>query len=268
MEMEDKTFKLTVLGCRGSVPVSGKSSLLFGGATSSYRVDAGDEIIYLDAGSGIYTDRPKEGKRVSILLSHWHIDHLVGLGMFLQKNKLKADIYGPAEDDEKAAALLRKLYSAPFWPVEMEALGAKVHALPEEMDIGDVKVLSREGSHPNGCRIIRLGYMGRSLVYATDFEAEDGAEKRLIELAKGADIILYDGQFKDDEAEKLKGFGHSTPGKGLEIKNKSKAKRLVIVHHGADRSDEDLLAMERELREKDPNCWFARQGEEFTDASD
>ena len=107
MEMEDKTFKLTVLGCRGSVPVSGKSSLLFGGATSSYRVDAGDEIIYLDAGSGIYTDRPEEGKRVSILLSHWHIDHLVGLGMFLQKNKLKADIYGPAEDDEKAAALLR-----------------------------------------------------------------------------------------------------------------------------------------------------------------
>ena len=187
MEMEDKTFKLTVLGCRGSVPVSGKSSLLFGGATSSYRVDAGDEIIYLDAGSGIYTDRPEEGKRVSILLSHWHIDHL-------------ADIYGPAEDDEKAAVLLRKLYSAPFWPVEMEALGATVHALPEEMDIGDVKVLSREGSHPNGCRIIRLEYMGRSIVYATDFEAEDGAEKRLIELAKGADLILYDGQFKDGEA--------------------------------------------------------------------
>jgi ribonuclease BN (tRNA processing enzyme) len=237
--------------------------MIYGGATSAYRVDAGDETIYLDAGSGIYADRPGEGKRVSILLSHWHLDHLAGLGMFLQKNKPAADIYGPAESDEEARRLLRALYSPPFWPVEMEALGARIHALPKEFRIGKVTVRTAEGFHPNGCRIIRLEYMDRSLVYATDFEASEDAEERLIGLSEGADLLLYDGQFREDEAEKLRGSGHSTPDKGLEIKRKSGAGRLVIVHHGADRSDEDLLAMERALREKDGNCWFARQGEEL-----
>ncbi len=265
--MKDKVFKVTVLGCRGSVPVSGKQSLLYGGDTSSYRVDAGDEIIYLDAGSGIYADRPEEGKRVSILLSHWHIDHLAGLGMFLQKNRIKADIYGPAKDDEEAAGLLRALYSPPFWPVEMEALGAKVHALPSEMKIGEVKVTSAEGSHPNGCRIIKLEWGGRAVVYATDFEAEEGAEKRLTEMAKVADLMLYDGQLREDEEEKFRGFGHSTAAKGLEIKRKSGAGKLVIVHHAADRSDEELLEMEKALREKDENCWFARKGEELLSLS-
>ncbi len=261
--MEDKTFKVTVLGCRGSVPVSVKKSLLYGGETSSYRVDAGEEIIYLDAGSGIYTDRPEEGKRVSILLSHWHIDHLVGLGMFLQKNRVKADIYGPAESDEEAAKLLRTLYSPPFWPVEMEALGAKVHALPYEMKIGGVRVSSVEGSHPNGCRIIKLEYEEMSVVYATDFEALDGAEDRLAELAEGTELLLFDGQLKEDEAEKSRGCGHSTPETGLMIKRRSKAKRLVIVHHAADRSDDELLEMEKELRDKDEDCYFARKGEEL-----
>ena len=256
-------LKVTVLGCRGSVPVSSEETRIYGGSTSSYRVDTGSEIIYLDAGSGLSAERLKKGTEVTILLSHWHTDHLVGLGMFLQANDVKAEIYGPAANDAEAEELLDRLYSPPLWPVRMGSLGAKVKALPGTMKLGDAIVTTAEGDHPNGCRIIRIDCRGRSLVYATDFEPDELSEERLVKISEGADLLMYDGQYTRAEAKKFRGFGHSTAEKGLEIKKKSGAGRLVLIHHGAGRTDAQLDRMEAEIRAKDTEAWFARQGDEL-----
>ena len=74
---------MTVLGARGSVPVEGNSFSVYGGATSCFKVEAGDEEIYLDAGSGIVSAKPSPHSRLTILLTHMHLDHVVGLPFFL-----------------------------------------------------------------------------------------------------------------------------------------------------------------------------------------
>ena len=101
-------FSLTVLGTRGSVTVSGKEYERFGGMTSCYLVRAGDQVLFLDAGTGIIHAPEMEESEPAILISHLHLDHLVGLGMYprLSKKGRCTKIYLPAKDDDNALAEL------------------------------------------------------------------------------------------------------------------------------------------------------------------
>lgn len=69
---------VTALGVRGSMPASGESTRLFGGATSCYRVEAEGRALYLDAGTGLMNDPLDGAGPVRILLSHTHLDHILG----------------------------------------------------------------------------------------------------------------------------------------------------------------------------------------------
>ena len=169
-----ENFKLTVLGTRGSVPVEGKNFSIYGGATSSYKVQAGDEEIYLDAGSGIVSSLPEKNSNITILLTHMHLDHLVGLPFFValtQKDR-PIKIFAAERVGLPPKAAIDKIISNPFWPCKIEDYPAKVsfHLLPKKFSIGQVEVDTLEGSHPKGSTIYRLTYKGKSIVHATDFE--------------------------------------------------------------------------------------------------
>ena len=71
--------------------------------------------------------------------------------------------------------------------------------------------------------------------------------------------LLYDGQYTPEEYESRKGFGHSTPEKGLELLERSGAAKLLLIHHDPTRTDRTLLEMER-LIGRD-NVRFAREGD-------
>ena len=81
--MKEHNMCLTVLGARGSLPVSDTKRSRFGGATSCYMVQAGSETIFLDGGTGLVSAPALSGKPPVILLSHLHLDHVIGLGMYL-----------------------------------------------------------------------------------------------------------------------------------------------------------------------------------------
>ena len=75
---------VTVLGVRGSFPMAGKGFSEYGGTTSCFLADLGTETVILDAGSGLASlgatvPLPGGRKRVHVLLSHLHIDHIMGL---------------------------------------------------------------------------------------------------------------------------------------------------------------------------------------------
>src|SRR6185503_20025475 len=85
----DQTPRLKFWGVRGSIPTPGPATVQYGGNTACVEVRAGDEIIILDAGTGI---RPlglalerefgSEPIRATLLLSHSHWDHIQGLPFF------------------------------------------------------------------------------------------------------------------------------------------------------------------------------------------
>ena len=260
-------MRMTVLGARGSVPVEGNSFSVYGGATSCFKVEAGDEEIYLDAGSGIVSAKPSPHSRLTILLTHMHLDHVVGLPFFLALGQPRRpiDIYARSCSGLTPKEALDRLIAPPFWPVTLEQYpsNVKIHVMPDEkISIGDIDVEAIESSHPNNSVVYRLTQCGRALVYATDFEHNNPERvEALIKFADGCDLLLYDAQYTIEEYDRYRGFGHSTAEVGLEIAARAGAKRLMLVHHAPWRTDDRIAEFERRLSERHENISFARIGD-------
>ncbi|MBR1859145.1 MAG: MBL fold metallo-hydrolase [Selenomonadaceae bacterium] len=269
-DFKNPVFRLKILGARGSMPVNGKEYIKYGGATSCYKIRVDDEEIYLDAGSGILKANPEAHTHITILLTHMHLDHIIGLPFFValtQKNR-SIDIYSRNRSGLSAREAMNRIISPPYWPLKIENYPANVkyHEIDinsNNLKIGNVNIDIMEGTHPEGSTIYRLNYKGKSLVYATDFEHMPNGCDDLIRFASDCDLLLYDAQYKSEEYDKYKGYGHSTPEVGLEVAKEANAKRLLLVHHSPGRSDEELAEMESNLTLNNKNVQFAKVGVEI-----
>ena len=262
--MAASDFRLTVLGTRGSMALSGENFRVFGGATSCYMVQAGKETIFLDAGSGLVAAPETYDKTPSILLSHLHLDHVIGLGMFplLSQRGKQVSLYVPfCGDAQTACAQLDRVFSPPFWPLKLGELEAELDILhlPEGFYIGEVRVETMPGSHPGGCIVYKISFADRTLVYATDYEHDEKSDAALAAFSQNADLLLYDAQFEDGEYVRKRGFGHSTAQKGLALMERAGVHRLLLIHHDPKSSDRILL--EREAMLPTDRASYAREGQ-------
>lgn len=261
--MENERFRLTVLGCRGSMAVFGPDYDRFGGSSSCYLVEAGEQTLFLDAGSGLLAAPAHYERPPAILLSHLHLDHLIGLGMFpgLAQRGLGFRLYVPlCADEDEACRVIDRLYSPPFWPKTLRELepANRILPLPERFCVGEVLVESIPGRHPDGSVILRLSYGGKRLVYATDYEPDAASFQALCAFAQDAELVLFDAQYTQEEAEHRRGFGHATAEMGLALLAKARVKRLLLIHHDPRSTDETLLFRQRLLPDR---VSYARQGE-------
>ena len=274
LENITSTIQFKVLGSRGSMPVEGKDFAIFGGSTSCYRVLAGDEEIYLDAGSGIFNAKPEPNSHITILMTHMHLDHIIGLPFFiaLGESNRSVNIYAQKRSGLMPQEAIDKLISPPFWPVKIGGYPANVKfsVLPDNIEeqshlsLGEVDVDMMSGIHPGGSTIYRISYKNKSLVYATDFEHSSAeACDDLANFAKGCDLLLYDAQYKEEEYHKYRGYGHSTPQAGIKIAEKANASKLLLIHHAPSRTDKEIFDMEREISVKYKNVTFAKIDEEI-----
>ncbi len=275
----DKKAKvtLTVLGCRGSLPVSGKAFQKYGGATSSYLYMTDTQAIILDAGTGILNLPDLGDRSVTLLITHSHIDHILGLPVFLGAMGTKEiSIYGATNCGMSIRQKLDTYMRKPLWPVGIDVFPAKItfREVTEDgssFDIGDVRVTAVPANHPGGSTLFKLSCEGTDFVYATDFEHEELPDDRkpemdedaplgkdilryytepmdcLISFAKGADLCLFDGQYTPGEYEKCRSFGHSTYEKAIELGQKAGVGKVVIVHHAPNHTDEFLDGIEEQL---------------------
>lgn len=262
--MSGSAFQLTVLGARGSMAGDREDCAIFGGDTSCYQLEAGDETFFLDAGTGLLRAPAYYPKPPVILLSHLHLDHLAGLGMFpgISNPHQRPRVYVPfCQTKEAAVQTMDRLFSPPFWPLRLQECESAPELLPmpEKLALGGVSVETGLGNHPGGCLMFRIRYRGKCLVYATDFEHEEAAFARLTDFARDADLLLYDAQFTEREYELRRGYGHSTAEKGMELMAGSGAKRMLLVHHAPWSTDQVLLLREDSLHREDVG--YARQGQ-------
>lgn len=263
---------VTILGVRGTAPISGAVYQTYGGATSCILVEMGGQQILLDAGSGLLSIKHILGdqkKSLHVLLSHPHLDHLEGLTgcpVFFEPDST-VTIHAVPRSGLSALEQIEALFSPPLWPVGIRAFAADISAvdiLSPTFYIGPVRVDWREGSHPGGCAMFRLTYQETSIVYATDFEQDMGADEGLCEFARDCDLLLCDGEYTKEELVLRRGFGHSTWEFAAEIGKACGAGQTRIVHHSLYRTDAELNRILDLLSHTYPTCSPAYAGEELS----
>ena len=263
--------KLTVLGCRGSMPVSDQKFLKYGGATSSFLLQAGEETILFDAGTGILksTALLENVAEPHLLISHMHMDHIMGLAFWrplFTKGK-QVHIISEKRNGMTTKEQISRFLQAPYWPVGVELFqGVKEYrdiTEGEVFSIGGVTVKTMRSHHPDESTMYRVEWDGKAVVYALDFEHSEAASAKLAVFAKDADILIYDSTYSPESYPRKKGWGHSTWEEGLKLKEAAGVKTLLLAHHEIDSTDEMLDALQAELAAQDEEVYLAKEGLEI-----
>ena len=273
-------MKIKFWGVRGSIPCPGKPTAKYGGNTSCLEVVGGSEVIVMDAGTGIrqlglQLAAQKKPLRIHLLLSHTHWDHIQGFPFFtpiyFPGNELF--IYGPRalEKSLEEALMFQMQYS--YFPVRGVELAARVKftELGEEtITIGDVEVTTKTMNHPIRVLAFKLTHKGKTAIYTGDNEPyydvlaersggpEGGIHRRsefieecnqrVVEFCTGADALVADAQYTDEEYTTKRGWGHSSISHVLQLSRDSQIKKLVLFHHEPAHDDKTLDRIYKDAR--------------------
>jgi phosphoribosyl 1,2-cyclic phosphodiesterase len=262
-----------VWGCRGSVAAPGPDTVKYGGNTScvEVRLESGHAIV-LDAGTGMrplgvqmQNDLPSE---LHIMLTHLHMDHLQGLGFFrpLFAPGIDIHIWGPTSPVQHLAERIAMYLSPPLFPVRLEDVPSTLtfHDAPEEpVTIGSATIRAAKVTHQGPTVGYRIEENGRALVYLPDHEPSLGSALHDVpaewmsghDIARGADVLLHDAQYRDHEYGAHVGWGHSSIGDTIEFASKSGVDQVVLFHHDPYHTDDDLEELLKEARAK----WNGRE---------
>ena len=265
---------VAVWGTRGAVPMVTPDHMEYGGNTSCISVSCGSDLVVFDAGSGIIRlggalaegDRPR---RIHILLSHLHLDHILGLVGFqpLYNPDAEIHIYGEAMDGVSLRARLDRVFGPPYWPLSLSdcRAGLTVHEIGPGIQFSlaeGLSVCTLRGCHPNQSLIYRLEGMGRSVVYTLDCELTDEMLPVLADFSQNCDLLIWDANFT--AADLRKGWGHSTWEQGLDLARAAGAARVLMTHYDRSYTDIFLREQERLAGQKSDKCVFAREGMEIS----
>ena len=271
-------FRIKFWGTRGSIPVPGHGTVKYGGNTACVEVRCGDELVIIDAGSGIVglgMELLKEMPvKASILFSHVHWDHIQGMPFFqpayISGNEFK--LYDKGNWGIKLEQALEWQMQSPSFPVTLEEAGARMDYVDvsdfSTFNVGDteqITIRTAELRHTAKAFGFRIEYDGKSMVYATDNEGLPKPDKKLVDLARDADLLIHDAQYTSREyhgsnGHSKKNWGHSTPEAAVEIALAANVKKLVLFHHDPYHDDATIERMSESTAAILPNTIAASEG--------
>jgi phosphoribosyl 1,2-cyclic phosphodiesterase len=242
-------------GSRGSIPVSGKEYIKYGGDTTCLEIRTqSKDIIIVDAGTGIRrlgSALIKEGRyQYHFLITHGHWDHLMGFPffkpLFLEHPEIRMH-RGPFHK-KFMESMFSKVMAPPNFPVRFSDLKAKIvyeEDHPEKFEIGSVTVIPIQISHPNTGKGYKFIEDGKSFVFLTDnelgFVHPSGLPKKnYTAFCQGADLLIHDAEYTPREYNLLIEWGHSSYEDVLELAFQADVKQLGLFHHNQERPDGEI----------------------------
>ncbi|RJQ70216.1 MAG: MBL fold metallo-hydrolase [Desulfobacteraceae bacterium] len=245
-------------GSRGSIPVSGREYIKYGGDTTCLEIRTkSDDIIIVDAGTGIRrlgNELIREGRyRYNFLLTHGHWDHLMGFPFFkpLFLEHPVIHMHRGTYHKKFMESMFAKVMAPPNFPVRYSDLKAKIvyeEGNPDKFRIGSVTVVPIQISHPNTGKGYKFIEDGKTFVFLTDNElgfvhpggltaSDYGA------FCEGADFLFHDAEYTPQEYKLLIEWGHSSYMDVLEMAFKAGVKQLGLFHLNQERTDDEVDEM-------------------------
>ena len=233
MSEKKSDFTVKFRGTRGSYPSAKSNFLKFGGNTASVEVRCGNQLIILDAGTGIIDIgldeiknailTEKKNHQATIILSHIHQDHIQGLQfykpLFLANSTI--NLYGLNSNGEDLKETLKSVLFDKVFPLGLDEIRSNFNI--NNFSQNNILIISQDGTtkiydsleedietkeddititahkttaHPkNGCLCIKIQYKNKTLVYATDKESYIGSDKKFIQFAHDCDCLIHDAQY-------------------------------------------------------------------------
>jgi phosphoribosyl 1,2-cyclic phosphodiesterase/CheY-like chemotaxis protein len=247
-------------GFRGTLPVSRRDCLRYGGNTTCVSLTFADgRLVIFDGGTGIkaLSDALLAAKRTriegTILISHPHWDHINALPFFVpfyvQGNQF--EICGPAHGDVGMAELISAQMDGVYFPVTVREFSANItyrNLAEGEFDVHGLRFRSMLLSHPGNCLGYRLDHAGRSFCFITDNEMYDPDStywcadyaERLAEFTRGADVLVTDCTYRDEDYPWKVTWGHSSVSQVVDLAARAPPKRLYLIHHDPDQNDDAI----------------------------
>lgn len=277
-------MKLKFYGTRGSMPICDSGFQQFGGNTTCLQITFTDinRIAIIDAGSGLRNlgrDLLAMGhkqEQIVMALTHFHWDHIQGFPFFAPAYEAGQTITFLTLGSDEAIGHLREIFEvqmqSQYFPVQLDRMGANFEFLQiadankhfKSINNVETIVTAQKHDHPGGAYSYRIERNGKVLVICTDIEHGEQIDPRIVELARGADLLVHDAQYTSEQLQKRRGWGHSSYDQAIQVAELAGAKHLALTHHDPDHDDEFLLRIEKLCQERFPNSVLAREGMEIS----
>ncbi|MBI3302849.1 MAG: response regulator [Deltaproteobacteria bacterium] len=272
-------------GTRGSIAAPGPQTTKYGGNTACVEVRSTDgTLIILDCGTGarelgrqLLRSAPRP-LRLHLFIGHTHWDHIQGFPFFVPAfyPETELNIYAPVGFQRSLEDALAGQMQYSYFPVEFRDLRSRIHITELEEGffwleegpfwVGDVRVETQYLNHTAPTLAYRISSGGATVAYVTDHEPfwkpagpgfQHPGDQRHVAFLKGADLLIHDAQYSEEEYRTRVGWGHSPIEYATDMALAAGVSRLALFHHDPTHDDATVAALEARAHTRVTACGAA-----------
>ncbi len=261
--------KVKIWGSRGSFVQTHIDKMEYGLETSCISFETETEIFVIDCGSGIrsfdayYYKNNLKDKKINLLLTHYHQDHIFGLGFtkFIYDSNIEVEIYGLND----VYTILKNYYGPPYFPITIvNRPNLKTTTIEPNMSLKfkDIEIVTTLLNHPQDALGYKFVIKDKVCTVITDYEYKiDNNKVEVEKFIKDSDYLIIDAFFTTGDYRE--GWGHSSIEEAIELVDKLNVGYCLLYHHNLNYNDDKMKEIECKISKTYNNISFAKDNSFF-----